>query len=59
MFATWGVDEATEEELGALVEAVRRFLDNVRPRRLFISGRRTVAVAERAETLLGHVLAQV
>ena len=57
VLSIWGVDVATEAQLDTLVDVVAHFLAEVHPTRLMLSGRRAVAVADRAELVLRRVLA--
>lgn len=52
LLAIWGVDTATDGQLEALTMVTRRFLSEVKPRRLMLSGKRALAVADKAEVLL-------
>ena len=57
VLAIWGVDVATEAQLDTLGAVVAHFFAEARPSRLMLSGRRAVAVADKAELLLRRVLA--
>ena len=57
VLAIYGIDLADEAQLDTLADVLAYFLTAVRPAKLMLSGRRTVAIADKAELVLRRVLA--